>query len=258
MTAPIRTLVLMLSAVALAPAQDLMNSVVWMQRSIEYRAATTQTYRSAEQAMLKALATPDWTAAIEQSGDFATKPPAVILDLDETVLDNSPYQARQIVDGTAFDGKTWSAWVAEAKAELLPGAADFLNAAAFHGVRRIYVSNRVCTAAETDPTVTVLRRHGLLGRNDSLMCKTSNEDSSDKSARRYRASAGHRVLLLIGDDIGDFFTVARDAKARDEALMRYQRWFGDRWFILPNPAYGSWERLYPDNAAKRAALRLDR
>jgi 5'-nucleotidase (lipoprotein e(P4) family) len=258
MTTTIRPLILVLLCAALAPAQELMNSVVWMQRAIEYRAATTQTYRSAEKAMLKALATPNWTAAIEQSGDFAAKPPAVVLDLDETVLDNSPYQARQIVDGTAFDGASWSAWVAEAKAELLPGAADFLNAAAFHGVRRIYVSNRVCTTAETDPTVIVLRRHGLLGRNDTLMCKASNEETSDKSPRRYRASAGHRILLLIGDDIGDFFTVARDAKARDEALLRYQRWFGDRWFILPNPAYGSWERLYPDTSSKKGALRLDR
>lgn len=258
MTTAIRPLILLLLAAALAPAQELLNSVLWMQRAIEYRAATSQTYRAAEQAMLKALARPDWTAAIEQTGDFSTKPPAVILDLDETVLDNSPYQARLIVDGTSFHDKTWAAWVAEAKADLLPGAADFLNAAAFHGVRRIYVSNRVCTSAETDPTVIVLRRHGLLGRNDMLMCKTSNEDTSDKSPRRYRASAGNRILLLIGDDIGDFFTVARDAKARDEALARYQRWFGDRWFIMPNPAYGSWERLYADMAEKKSALRLDR
>lgn len=254
----LRTAFLLFAAIVPAAAQELLNSVVWMQTAIEYKAATRQTYRSAEEAMIRALASPNWTAAVEQSGDFSAKPPAVVLDLDETVLDNSPYQARQIIDGTPFDGKSWTAWVAEAKAGLIPGAADFLNTAAFHGVRRIYISNRVCTAQKDDPTVIVLDRFGLLGRNDTLLCKTSNTDSSDKSARRYQAAAGHRILLLIGDDIGDFFTVARDAKARNEALDRYERWFGDRWFMLPNPAYGSWERLYPSIEAKKQALRLDR
>ena len=83
-------------------------------------------------------------------------------------------------------------------------------------------------------------------------------NSWDKSSRRYRPCGGLRILLLLGDGFGDFCTVARDAMPRDEALARYQRWFGDRWFILPNPAYGSWERLYPDNASKKGALRLDR
>ena len=255
----LRTAVLLLAAITPAAAQELLNSVIWMQGSIEYRAATAQTYRSAEQALVRALATPNWTAALEQVGDFSAKPPAVVLDLDETVLDNSPYQARQIADGTAFDGKTWAAWVAEGKAGLIPGAADFLNFAALHGVRRIYISNRVCAAdSKDDPTAALLVRHGLLNRMDQLLCKASDTDSSDKSARRYRATAGHQVVLLIGDDIGDFFTVARDAKARDEALARYERWFGDRWFILPNPAYGSWERLYADAEAKKKALRVDR
>jgi 5'-nucleotidase (lipoprotein e(P4) family) len=253
-----RILILLIAAIVPAAAQELLNSVLWMQGSIEYRASTAQTYRSAELALVRALAAPNWTAAIEQSGDYSAKPPAVVLDLDETVLDNSPYQARQIVDGTAFDGKTWTAWVAESKAGLIPGAADFLNFASMHGVRRIYISNRVCTNQKDDPTVTVLMRYGLLNRGDTLLCKTSDADSSDKSARRYQATAGHRVVLLIGDDIGDFLTVERDAKARDEALARYERWFGDRWFILPNPAYGSWERLYSNVEAKKKALRLDR
>ncbi len=255
----LRTAILLFAAVVPAAAQELLNSVLWMQGSIEYRASTAQTYRSAEQALVRALATPNWTAALEQVGDFSAKPPAVVLDLDETVLDNSPYQARTIVDGQPFDGKTWAAWVAEGKAGLIPGAAGFLNFAALHGVRRIYVSNRVCAPNQKDdPTVTVLARYGLLNRTDILLCKTSDTDSSDKSARRYQATAGHRVVLLIGDDIGDFFTVAREAKARDEALARYERWFGDRWFILPNPAYGSWERLYSDTEAKKKALRVDR
>ncbi len=255
----LRTAMLLFAAIAPAAAQELLNSVLWMQGSIEYRASAAQTYRSAEQALVRALATPNWTAALEQAGDFSAKPAAVVLDLDETVLDNSPYQARTIVDGQPFESKTWAAWVAEAKAGLIPGAADFLNFAAMNGVRRIYISNRVCAAGQKDdPTAAVLSRSGLLNRTDMLLCKTSDADSSDKSARRYMATAGHRVVLLIGDDIGDFFTVARDAKARDEALVRYERWFGDRWFILPNPSYGSWERLYADTEAKKKALRVDR
>jgi acid phosphatase len=252
-------LILMGAASVSAQTHELLNSVVWTQTAIEYRASARQTYRNAEQALARALAEPSWTAALEQLGEFSTKPPAVVLDLDETVLDNSAYQARQVAGGTAFDGKSWTAWVAEAKAGLVPGAAEFLNFAAFHGVRRVYISNRVCApSAKDDPTVAVLMRHRLLSRTDTLLCKESDTASSDKSVRRYQATAGHRVLLLIGDDIGDFITVERDAKARDEALERYERWFGERWFILPNPSYGSWERLYPNVDAKRKALRLDR
>lgn len=252
-------LILLAAAGLSAQTHELLNSVVWTQTAIEYRASTRQTYRNAEQALVRALAEPSWTAALEQLGEFSNKPPAVILDLDETVLDNSAYQARQIADGTAFDGKSWTAWVAEGKAGLVPGAAEFLDFAAFHGVRRIYISNRVCAANQKeDPTVALLTRYKLLSRTDTLLCKESDTASSDKSVRRYQATAGHRVLLLIGDDIGDFLTVERDAKARDTALERYERWFGDRWFILPNPSYGSWERLHPTVDAKRKALRLDR
>lgn len=253
------TLVLLAAAGLSAQTHELLNSVVWTQTAIEYRASARQTYRNAEQALVRALAEPAWTAAPEQLGEFANKPPAVVLDLDETVLDNSAYQARQIAEGTAFDGKSWTAWVAEGKAGLVPGAAEFLDFAAFHGVRRIYISNRVCSASQRDdPTVALLIRHRLLNRTDTLLCKESDTASSDKSVRRYQATAGHRVLLLIGDDIGDFFSVERNVKARDEALARYERWFGERWFILPNPSYGSWERLYPDVDSKRKALRLDR
>jgi acid phosphatase len=209
--------------------------------------------------LVRGLKDPSWTAALEQVGDYSAKPPAVVLDLDETVLDNSAFQARVEYDGAQFNEDMWTAWVAESKATLIPGAAEFLNFAAFHGVRRVYISNRICApGAKDDPTVVVLRRYGLLNNTDTLLCRSAASDSSDKSPRRYQVSAGHRIVLMIGDDIGDFYVAGRDARTRDEGLALYGRWFGDRWFVLPNPSYGSWARLYADTPAKKKALRLDR
>jgi acid phosphatase len=145
--------------------------------------------------------------------------------------------------------------VAEKKAGVVPGAVQFLQSARFHGVHRVYITNRVCNPSNPDdPTYAVLTQHGLIAQSDRLMCKSRAEDSSDKSVRRAEAAREFRILLLVGDDLGDFLSAPRISIARDEVLERHARWFGERWFILPNPAYGSWERVFANSEAKRAAL----
>lgn len=249
------------SAQAPAPARaaathENINAVLWMQSAAEYRASALQTYRAAEASMLRALHDKTWTAAVEQKRPVSDLPAAVILDLDETVLDNSAFQARLAMKGDVYTDEGWQKWVAEKRSGLVPGAREFLLAAHAHGVTPFYVTNRVCDPAKIDdPTVTVLRTHYLPFRPERLLCKT---DSSDKSARRNLVAAGNRVLLLIGDDFNDFVSVPREqahVEGRFNAVDAYSRYWGERWFMLPNPTYGSWERVYGSLDAKRKALK---
>jgi len=224
-------------------AHENLNAVLWVQTSAERRASTVQTYRAAERQLLTALNDPNWTAALEQFGDFQKLPPAVILDLDETVLDNSAMQARLIKEKKSFSNTEWTKWVDERSAGLVPGAIDFLKVAHANGVAIFYVSNRVCDPAKSDdPTVELLRRLSVPFSQHRLFCKT---DTGDKSSRRSRIAAGFRVLLLIGDDFNDFLTIPpRQANVAGRLSLAdaHDRYWGERWFMMPNPMYGSWEQ----------------
>lgn len=121
---------LIIAFLARSQGSENLNSVLWMQTSAEYQAVTRQTYAAGKAALEKALADPRWTAALEQvpdiTGNYDKYPPAVILDLDETVLDNSPIQARNVVKQQGFTDAAWQAWVKEQKAGVIAGAHEFL------------------------------------------------------------------------------------------------------------------------------------
>ena len=222
--------------------QENLNAIIWMQTSAEYRASALQTYRAAEASMMRALKDKNWTAALEQRRPVPDLPPAVILDLDETVFDNSAFQVRLATTGATFTPENWNTWVAEKRAGLVPGARAFLLAAHANGVAPFYVTNRVCDPNKADdPTVVLLKAHLLPFRPERLLCKT---DTPDKSARRTLVAAGNRILLLIGDDFNDFITAPvheGSVNARLAAADAYNSYWGERWFMLPNPTYGSWE-----------------
>ena len=223
------------------------DAVLWTQTSVEYQANTRQVYASARMALDRALATPSWVAALE-GGDY-TDPrpmvPAVILDLDETVLDNSAYRAQLAKVGKHFTLESWNAWVAEGRAGLVPGAREFLLHARMRGVGVHYITNRECKHDATDPTFRNIQALDVPG---ILHCRT---DTSDKSWRRGGVASQYRVLLLIGDDLNDFVTAATTPEARQKQMEQYGALFGDRWFILPNAMYGSWDRFYGDDLAKK-------
>lgn len=240
-------LVIFVTCCAAASAQhhgDTVNAVLWTQSAAEYEAAAIQTYRAAERQLLTALKDPNWTAAVEQTvSDFPKLPPAVILDLDETVIDNSPMQARLIKEQKTFNDVEWSRWVKESRAGLVPGAMNFLKVAHGAGVAIFYVTNRQCDpTSSTDPTVVNLKQLGVPFASTRLFCRA---DISDKSARRAKIAAVHRVLLIVGDDLNDFYSVPQaqmTIEGRRSAVQAHERWWGDRWFMLPNPMYGNWER----------------
>ena len=253
------------------PAHDNLNAVLWMQASAEYQAATTTVYRAAADKLDVALKERNWDALVTgERGNAATGlPPAVVMDVDETVLDNSPYQARLVRDGKEYDEVTWDAWVAEKKAKAVPGVVDFARAATAKGVTVLYLSNRAVHLK--DATIANLKAVGMPVKDDSVflglgtVVEGCEQNGSEKDCRRRLAGQQYRVLMQFGDQLGDFVQITANTRdGRAELLEAYGDWFGERWFMLPNPSYGSWEPALFDNdwskpvearrEAKRAAL----
>jgi 5'-nucleotidase (lipoprotein e(P4) family) len=229
-----------------SPTYENLNAILWMQTAVEYEASTTETYRDAQRALLSGLADRTWTAALEQTGNFANLPPAVVLDLDETVLDNSPFEARLTASGAPWSKDAWLTWVNEENATAIPGAMDFLQFARDHHVAPIYITNRACDpTSDADPTVQQLRKLKLplATGADWLLCEQPGA-GSDKTARRTEVASHYRILLLFGDQLGDFLTIPKasaNLAGREKLFDDHQAMWGDRWFQLPNPTYGSWE-----------------
>jgi acid phosphatase len=172
--------------------------------------------------------------------------PAVVLDIDETVLDNSPYQARLVRSHGSFNETSWDEWCREARARALPGVVAFTRYAAARGVKVIYISNRATSL--DDATLANLRQVGVpvsgpeavLGLGTTVPGCT--QTGSDKGCRRQWVSHRYRVLMQFGDQLGDFLDIKKNTPAgRTAAVKPYLDWIGRRWFVLPNPTYGSWE-----------------
>jgi acid phosphatase len=225
-----------------APPTDELSALVWIQTAAEHDAASLTAYHAAASALDRALADPTWTAAVEQTGDFAKLPPAVIVDVDETVLDNSPYQARLALDGTSFDPGTWNQWVADAKGRAIAGAAEFLTLARGKGVDVYYVSNR--SADQQEPTRKNLADLGFPDTADLQHFLFRPADGpAAKTVRRAEIAKTHRIVMLFGDNLFDFVEAdpPPDLAARDALVTTHLDWWGTRWFVVPNPLYGSWD-----------------
>lgn len=231
-------------------ANDNLNAVLWMQTAAEYQALTRQAYTAAQLALDEALEDPTWTASVEQErlGNFQGLPPAIILDVDETVLDNSPFQARLIRDGALYSSAGWAAWTAEAAAEAIPGAINYTKEAFNRGITVFYVTNR--KAPEEEATRKNLQRLGFpLATNvDVVMTRGEQEAwaSSDKTARREFIASKYRILQLVGDNLGDFLEAEGSLQIRQAAVSQYPEYWGMRWIVLPNPTYGNWEAALID------------
>ena len=234
---------------------DNLNAVAWVQTSVEYRAITTQTFRAAADHLDVALKEKNWDALVpgERGNAAAGLKPAVVMDVDETVLDNSPYQARLIRDGKEYDEISWDQWVAEKKAKPLPGVVDFAKAAAEKGVTILYIANRAVHLKEAP--LANLREAGLPVADDRVVLglgtvlEGCEQNGSEKNCRRRLAGQQYRVLMQFGDQIGDFTeVVANTGDGRQALFDEYDDWFGERWWMLPNPTYGSWEPALFNNA----------
>ncbi|MGA9334943.1 MAG: HAD family acid phosphatase [Rudaea sp.] len=259
------------AAVDSVPADDSLNATVWAQTSVEHDLIYREIYRVAQEKLAGAVAHKSWDALPfdERNKAAADLPPAIILDVDETVLDNSPNQARLIRDGREFDEFSWSQWCKQAIAKPLPGALQFTRYAAAHGVAVFYLTNR--NQDLNAVTLKNLRDDGFPVAGDDrflglgVYSKDCEQIGSSKSCRRRSIAQHYRVLMQFGDQIGDFVDVIANTPAgRRTAVQPYLDWLGDRWFVFPNPVYGSWEPALFNNdwtlsrpdrrAKKRAAL----
>jgi len=244
-----------------ATAAGSLRATLWQQTATEHDACLLQAYRLAERMLDDALRDPCACADVVQAaqGGFDRKPPAVVLDVDETVLDNAPAQARllrDVLDGRrdadAFDGKGWAAWVGERAAGALPGVRRFLSTARARGVATFFVTNR--DDDEKDATIDNLRAVGI--EADATTVLTANETDgrpNDKSSRRATIARTHRIVLLCGDDLGDFVggTNGVTPEQRADLLRRHRAHVGRGWVVLPNPVYGGWWNAVKKDPAAR-------
>jgi acid phosphatase len=227
-------------------AHDGFESTLWMQTALECRVLEEQAFVQAGERLEEALADPTWTAALEQDGELAGLPPAVILDVDMTVLDNTAFEARLVREGRGFERTLWDEWVARAEAPAVPGARAFVEKARSLGVEIFYVTNR--RAKHEEATRLNLEAEGfpLSAERDTLLMRSEREEwDGNKSSRRRHVAATHRILLLVGDDMNDFLAGTRGpGMGPEERLARaeaFRELWGRRWIILPNPLYGSWQ-----------------
>lgn len=255
---------------ATAAGHDQLLAVLWMQRSAEYKAACLQSYRAALQQLGPALEDPNWTACLEQGlpDAYSGLPPAVVVDVDETVLDNSAFAARQIRAGVVkFDPVAWRSWVHEQQALPVPGALAYLTAATQRGVRVIYITNRKAdsdkdgsTSTEETDTRRNLTRLGfplVEGEGEDVVLCAG--EIGDKAARRGSVGKNFRIVQLIGDNLGDFASGTEPQKveapqtkrgehamverARGAIVDDFAAYWGTRWFLIPNPSYGGFETV---------------
>jgi 5'-nucleotidase (lipoprotein e(P4) family) len=246
--------------------REALNATLWMQVAPEYRANVQQVYRMAAE---RIAAPAPGSAAIEQAGiapaALARLPTAVILDLDETVLDNSVFQARLLRDRAVYNPQNWGEWVMAAEAGALPGAREFIAAARRLGHTVFFITNRDCkipapTATDPCPAKTATMRNlvalGIDPAPDPAHTLVRNERSEwntgTKTHRRASIATHYRIVALVGDDLGDFVDPRVFAADRERLEPR----FGVSWFVLPNPVYGSWLAPYDTLEEKFAGLHV--
>lgn len=249
------------------PPDDNLNAVLWTQRAVEAKGNAQGAYALATIRLDEALADRSRTAApAEQTGNFERLPPAIVLDVDETVLDTMLYQAWTVREGQSFSPGPWTKFVNTETSKAVPGAVAFTNYAAKKGVKVFYVTNR--TKEEEPATRANMTALGFpMGGNvDTILAAKEEPDwGSAKSTRRAVIAKDYRILLLVGDNLGDF---TDDYKGDDAARLKVyddnaEHW-GRDWIVIANPTYGSFEsapfdhdfKLSPEarRAAKENAL----
>ena len=208
--------------------EQLVMATLWMQSSAEFRALSYQAFNVA------AMNLDSFMAAYTGS-----KPVAIIVDADETVIDNSAYEAWLIGQDFGYSSTTWTPWMEAAEATAMPGAKEFLNYAATKGVEVFYVSNRKMVGYEgTEKNLASLgfpyvdQKHLLL-----------RTDTSDKQPRRDMVSSDYEVAFLMGDNLNDFESVFanKSVAERFAAVDEIKAKWGTKFIVLPNPTYGEWE-----------------
>jgi|ERR1051326_240991 5'-nucleotidase (lipoprotein e(P4) family) len=226
------------------------GAVLWQQSSGEQRALTYQAFALARMVLNRDL-TMNRRSKLHR---------AIVVDIDETILDNSAHEAWLIKNHKSYNAPDWTEWCNRAVAGAVPGAVDFLRYANSRGVRVFYITNRL--EIEKDGTARNLKQLGFPEVNDQTLLVRTDKNSSSKEPRRRAVAAGYRIVLLMGDDLNDFaevFEKSKTPESRIAAMERNKNQFGTRFIVLPNPMYGHWEEaIYGDAKTEdqKAARRM--
>ncbi len=169
---------------------------------------------------------------------------AVVVDIDETMLDNSPFETNCINTGNGYSSESWHNWTSMINAKALPGAVEFSKYAELKGVEVFYISNR--NIDEFDVTLKNLQKENFAFADSShLLLKTN---TSSKTVRRNLVKENFEIILLIGDNLGDFSEIFEDRSNNYgfDVVEENITAFGEKFIVLPNPMYGSWEKAVLD------------
>ena len=203
-------------------------SVVWMQQSGEYQALAHQAFNAAK-------------TAFDHSKASKGKKKAVVVDLDETFIDNSAYAGWQVKNGKPFSGETWTKWVDARQSAAVPGAVEFSNYVNSHGGAVFFVSNRR-DDVEKAGTIDDMKRLGFTNvTEDRLLLK---KDKSNKSQRfESIMQQNYDIVVYVGDNLNDFgdATYKKSNAERRNFVAQNNKLFGTKFIILPNANYGDWE-----------------
>ena len=236
------------------------GATLYMQKAAEYRALAYQAFNLAR-----------WQLDSDLTGKNKKDIPkaerkkarAVMVDIDETMLDNSPAQAYNIKNRLPFELKAWYAWSEMRKAKAIPGAVDFANYAASKGVKIFFVSNR--DDVQKQATMDNLKNVGFPDITvDNVLMRTGGESS--KEGRRQIILQKYRIVFFIGDNLDDHAQVfeRKSVAARFAEVDKDKDLFGKRYIMLPNAMYGTWEnaiyeygRLTDAQKAEKRAAALE-
>jgi 5'-nucleotidase (lipoprotein e(P4) family) len=201
---------------------------IYQQRAAEYKALCFQAYNIAKMRLDIALK------------KHHSKPYAIVTDIDETLLDNSPYDAQRALNNLNYDTTTWKQWTARAICDTVPGAASFFKYAASKKVKIYYITNR--DENERSGTLKNLQLYNLPNAdNDHLLLK---QKGSSKESRRQQVLKTYQIVLLCGDNLPDFDALYDNQPSEEQraaTTQKLRKQFGDRYIIIPNPSYDDWE-----------------
>lgn len=243
---------------AAKPAPDF--STLWVRNAAEYHALATQAYAAASEDLNRFIEDSSWSALPDQAEAGGMKPemkPAIIFDIDETLLDNVQFQLDL---EPPFSDSKFDDWNAANRAPAVPGAAAFVQRAASAGVELFFVTNRRCApmAGRDGPcpqeriALEDLHDAGIPADEQHVLLAGEKPDwTQEKKVRRDLIARDYRVIMLFGDDLGDFLACVRKRvvspctepatqDSRKAQTGKHAAYWGDGWYVLPNPMYGSW------------------
>lgn len=217
------------------------SAVLWQQTSAEYEALCLQAYNSAK----------SYLESFDDEKLSSLVNPIVVFDIDETILNNSPYNGYLIQNNEKYSKETWLEWVNKKEAELVPGVKEFIDYLELRGLEMFFISNR--GGDELSATLENLTAKGIFVDPSKVLLKTG--ESLKEGRRSQVKDDNYNIIMLIGDNLADFDKIFEETVSISERKIAVERMkvnFGKRFIVLPNVMYGDWRKAL--NSADNASI----